>query len=67
MWKVNHYYNNPANNSEHEFTNRIEAEVEARKIQSDEPNDPQVSTIENTKTGEYGTRRWGKRNIHWLK
>ena len=65
-WTVKHFWHNPANNSTHEFSNRAEAEAEARKMQADDPEDAQVSEIKGPH-GEYGERLWSKRRISWSK
>jgi len=65
-WKVSHYYSNPRNNKVLSFSTKNDAVEEARKMHSDEPNGG-TSTIENTVTGQYGTRDWNMKNIEWKK
>ena len=66
-WTVKHYYHNPARNRTEKFNNKADAIEAAKGISSDDTRDTQCSYIENTATGEWGKRTWGKRNIEWHK
>lgn len=64
-WKVTHYPHNPKGQVIKSFSSRADAMAEAHIMQSDDPDDPQCTYIENGTTGEFGKRTWGKRKIEW--
>jgi len=61
-WTVKHFWSNPANNTTHEFNNRHDAEIEARKMTSDDPGSSSIITSNND---HYGCRDWTKAKISW--
>jgi hypothetical protein len=64
-WKVIHHHLNPRREELEYFARRADAERAVRAMETKDFDDEQYSEIVNVRTGQHGSRRWGKRKLTW--